>query len=141
MRVIICLMIVISFVTQPLCYATGKQPVEDSRELQLQDMLLLLLLPQMHEKLAEVYSGVLSESPDIYPYFVDVKQTERVSGFRGFDLLITLDVHPTVGPHISVGEDFFTYRISPSGVELENYEHIRGPNKNDFPPNYQDLLN
>ncbi|WP_239551446.1 DUF3888 domain-containing protein [Paenibacillus elgii] len=87
-----------------------------------------------------VQSDVLSGSPDIYPYFVDVKYIERINGFRGFDFFITLDVRPTVGPHIPVGEDVFTYRVSAAGVELKNFEHVRGPNKDDFPPNYKDLL-
>jgi hypothetical protein len=119
-----------------------QQPMEDSRDLQLQDMLVLELLPHMREKLAEVYSDVLSieGSPQIHPYSVDVRQIERVSGFRGFDFLITLEVQPTVGPHIPVGEDTFTFRISASGVELKHFEHLRGPNKDDFLPNYQNLL-
>ncbi|MEK4350766.1 DUF3888 domain-containing protein [Paenibacillus sp. FSL R5-0475] len=93
-------------------------------------------------KLEEVYSHVFTVpvQPDIYPYFVDVKQIERVNGFRGFDFLITLDAHPTIGPHIPIGEDVFTYRISPFGIELKKFEHLKGPNKNDFPSNYQDLL-
>ncbi|MDQ0888563.1 hypothetical protein QFZ81_003651 [Paenibacillus sp. V4I9] len=144
MKVLICFVILLSMVgTQTtFCTAVGEKPIEDSRELQFQDMLVLLLLPQMREKLAEVYSDVLSApgSPDIYPYFVDVTHTERLNGFRGFDFLITLDARPTVGPHIPIGEDVFTYRISAAGVELKNFEHLRGPNKDDFPPNYQDLL-
>ncbi|WP_286154996.1 DUF3888 domain-containing protein [Bacillus sp. FJAT-27264] len=122
------------------CYAVGKQRQEDSRELQLQDMLVLQLLPHMDEKLSEVYSNVLTVPPVLYPYFVDVKHTERVNGFRGFDFLITLDATPTVGPHIPVGEDLFTYQISPFGVKLKKFEHVKGPNPNDFPPNYKDLL-
>ena len=142
MRVLICFVILFSMFGSQTSNAVGKKPLEDSRELQFQDMLVLVLLPQMREKLAQVYSDVFSVpgSPDIYPYFVDVKHIERVNGFRGFDFLIKLDAHPTVGPHIPVGEDVFTYRISAAGVELKNFEHIRGPNKNDFPPNYQDLL-
>nr|WP_246120368.1 DUF3888 domain-containing protein [Cohnella terricola] len=49
-------------------------------------------------------------------------------------------MHPIVGPHIPVGEDISTYRISPAGVELKKFEHLKGPNKTDFPLNYQDLL-
>lgn len=125
-----------------LCHASVEKPNKDSKELQFQDMLVLLLLPHMTEKLADVYSDLFTVpgSPDIYPYFVDVKDVRRVNGFRGFDFLITLDVHPTVGPHIPVGEDIFTYRISPAGVEIKNFEHVKGPNKHDFSPNYQDLL-
>lgn len=142
MRVIICFVILFSLVGTQFCNAVDEKPLKDSKELQLQDMLVLLLLPHMRDKLAEAYSDVFSVpgSPDIYPYFVDVKDIKRVNGFRGFDFLITLDVRPTVGPHIPVGEDVFIYRISPAGVELKNFEHVRGPDKNDFPPNYQDLL-
>ncbi|MBP1973072.1 hypothetical protein [Cohnella thailandensis] len=59
------------------CDAYDKKPLEDSRELQLQDMLVLQLLPNMSEKLAEVYSDKLSipGSPNIYPYFVYVERT------------------------------------------------------------------
>ncbi|MCM3627532.1 DUF3888 domain-containing protein [Paenibacillus glycanilyticus] len=117
------------------------KPEHDSRELQIQDMLVLQLLPNMHDKLADVYKDVLTVNPEIYPYLVDVIKTDRVNGFRGFDLRITLQAVPTVGPHIPVGEDRFTYQISPvAHVKLLQLEHLKGPNKEDFPPNYQDLL-
>ncbi|WP_028552334.1 DUF3888 domain-containing protein [Paenibacillus sp. UNC451MF] len=120
--------------------AAGNKPLEDSKELQLQDMLVSLLLPHMKEKLAEVYSDVISIPPVVNPDSVDVKSIKRVAAFRGFDFLITIDAQPIVGPHIPVGEDVLTYRISPAGVELKNFEHLRGPNKDDFLPNYQNLL-
>lgn len=118
----------------------GRKPLEDSRELQLQDMLVLSLLPHIEEKLVEVYSDVITVPPVVYPYEVDVKNIERVAGFRGFDFLITLVAQPMVGPHIPVGKDELTYRISPAGVELQNVEHLSGPDEDDFLPNYQNLL-
>jgi hypothetical protein len=69
-----------------------------------------------------------------------VPDSERVNGFRGFDFLITLDATPTVEPLISVGEDVFTYQISVAGKRLNKFEHLRGLNKDDFPPNYKNLL-
>ncbi|WP_245856166.1 DUF3888 domain-containing protein [Paenibacillus rigui] len=69
-----------------------------------------------------------------------MKSIKRVDAFRRFDFLITIDAQPIIGPHIPVGEDILTYRISPAGVELKNFEHLRGPNKDDFLPNYQNLL-
>ncbi len=120
--------------------AVDKNSREDSAELQLQDMLVLILLPHMKEKLAEVYSDVISIPPVVYPDSVNVKSIERVAAFRGFDFLITIDAQPVVGPHIPVGEDVLTYRISSAGVELKNFEHLRGPDKEDFLPNYQNLL-
>ena len=118
----------------------SNKPLEDSRELQLQDMLILSLLPQMQEKLTRVYADIITVPPVIHPDYVNVKSIERVAAFRGFDFLITLDAKPIVGPHIPVGEDLLTYRISSVGVELKNLEHLSGPDKDDFLPNYQDLL-
>ncbi|OPH56978.1 hypothetical protein BC351_26580 [Paenibacillus ferrarius] len=120
--------------------AAGNKPLEDSRELQLQDMLVISLLPHIQEKLAEEYADVITVPPVIHPDYVNVKSLERVAAFRGFDFLITIDAQPIVGPHIPVGEDELTYRISPAGVELKNFEHLRGPVKDDFLPNYQNLL-
>lgn len=117
------------------------QPEHDSRELQLQDMLVLRLLPYMDDKLAAEYKNELTVNPQLYPYYVDVVKTERANGFRGFDLRITLQAVPTVGPHLPVGEDRFTFQISPAaGVKLLQFEHLKGPKKEDFPPNYQDLV-
>lgn len=106
-----------------------------------QDMLMTFLSPYIDKKIAEIYAPLLRESPMVYPYFVDVTEVKRINGFRGFDFLITLNVYPTVGPHISVGEDTMTFRIS-SGpkVKLESFRHLKDPNKSDFPPNYQNIL-
>lgn len=114
---------------------------EDSRQLQFQDMLTLLLLPRMNEKLAEVYAKYLNTAPQLYPYFVDVKRVERLNGFRGYEFLLELDAYPTIGPHIGVGEDTFTFRISPMAkIELVRFEHKRGPDKKHIPPNDLDLI-
>ncbi|QHT64155.1 DUF3888 domain-containing protein [Paenibacillus lycopersici] len=104
-------------------------------------MLLLLLLPHMEHELAKGYADVLKSPPMLYPYYVDVVNTERLNGFRGFSLRIVLDAVPTVGPHIAVGEDKFTFDISPiADVKLVRYEHVKGPDPSSFPPNYKDLL-
>jgi len=101
---------------------------------------MLFLLPYMNEKLSEVYSSLLTGSPDLYPYFVEVKHVERVNGFRGFHFTITVEATPTVGPHIPVGKDLFTFDLMPNGAQLIKFQHLKGPNKRDFPPNYLDLL-
>jgi hypothetical protein len=116
-------------------------PDKDSRELMFQDMLMLFLLPHIDKKIGEIYSTLLTESPMVYPYFVDVTDVKRVNGFRRFDFLITLEVVPTVGPHIPVGKDRLTFRMnSGPSVKLESFKHLKDPQKSDFPPNYQDLL-
>jgi hypothetical protein len=139
-KLILTAILLISLQT-PGTSAAFKLPNQDSRELQFQDILLQFLLPYIHDKLAEVYSTELTVTPDVYPYFIDVTHVERVNGFRGYQLQITLDIIPTVGPHISVGEDLITFEISPIvGVKLMKAVHLKGPDKKDFPPNYLDLL-
>lgn len=113
----------------------------DSRELQYQDMLSLILLPLMDATLAPTYDRYLKTTPLIYPYDVDFVSVERKNGFRGFDFLVTVEAMPVIGPHITVGKDRYTFEISPtSGVKLLQHEHLANPRPEEFPPNYKDLL-
>lgn len=141
--VVVFLLIIAIMMAWPFSWGTAEilKPKKDSRELQFQDMLVLLLLPYMKDKLAESYSEELKAAPELYPYFVDVIDVERVNGFRGFHFRMTLDAKPAVGPHIPVGRDLFTFEISPVvGVKLINYKHLKGPDKKYIPPHYQHLL-
>ncbi|UJF33410.1 DUF3888 domain-containing protein [Paenibacillus hexagrammi] len=102
-----------------------RPPQEDSTELRLQDMLMNFLDPHINHAVQDYYLDLLSEPPLVYPYFVDVVESHRVNGFRGFILSITLDVIPVVGPHISVGQDRLTFEISAGPeVKLVNYTHF-----------------
>ncbi|WP_308637404.1 DUF3888 domain-containing protein [Paenibacillus silvisoli] len=121
--------------------AAPEKHYQDTKELQLQDMLVLYLLPDMQRQLAGVYADKLTALPDIYPYFVDIDHIEHVNGFRGFVFVLTLHVYPTVGPHISVGEDLMTYQISAGPTaKLAKLVHLKDPDPSAFPPNYKDLL-
>ena len=103
-----------------------RPPQEDSTELRLQDMLMSFLNPYINHAVQDYYQDLLREPPLVYPYFVDVVESHRVNGFRGFILSITLDVTPVVGPHISVGQDRLTFEISAGPkVKLVNYTHLR----------------
>ncbi|SMF91167.1 Protein of unknown function [Paenibacillus uliginis N3/975] len=64
------------------CFAEVKNP-QESRELQFQDMLMLFLLPHIEQKLDEVYSSLLTVSPEQYPYFIDIEHVERLNGYMG----------------------------------------------------------
>jgi len=94
----------------------------------------------MQEQLPEIYAPLLTEVPLFYPNFVDVISVERVNGFRGFIFLITLEAVPFVGPHIPVGKDRFTFEVTFGEVKLISVKHLKDPDKNDFPPNYLDIL-
>lgn len=143
MKKIIVLVIAMVILTQQPSTAKMDERPQESRELMFQDMLMLFLLPHINTKIAEIYSDILTESPLVYPYFVEVEQVQRVNGFRGFHFSITLDVIPVVGPHISVGEDRMTFDISPTNpdnVKLIGWKHIKGPQKGDLPPNWEHIL-
>lgn len=115
-------------------------PQEDSRELQFQDMMMLFLLPYIDKAVSEYYSKLLTGSPSVYPYQVNVIKVERVNRFRGFNFLITLEVSPVVGPHISVGRDNLTFQVAPTvpnTVKLVKYEHIE---TYELPPNWKHII-
>lgn len=121
---------------------TNNNP-QESKELMFQDMLMLFLLPHIEKKIDEIYSNLLNYSPEIYPYFINVTSVERVNGFRGFHFLLTLEVVPTVGPHIPVGKDSLTFDITvknPNIVRLVSWKHLEDPQKSNFPPNWKDIL-
>ncbi|RIX53729.1 DUF3888 domain-containing protein [Paenibacillus nanensis] len=115
-----------------------RSPLEDSQELRFQDMLMHFLNPYINEAVRDYYQRLLLEPPLVYPYYVDVVESRRVNGFRGFILSITLDVTPVVGPHIYVGEDRLTFEVS-SGpeVKLINYTHLK---TYDLPLNWQHIV-
>jgi hypothetical protein len=118
-------------------YATAL-PHQDSKELRLQDMLMNFLNPYINDAVDDYYQHVLKEHPLVYPYFVDVIQSHRVNGFRGFILSITLEVTPVVGPHISVGEDRLTFEISAGPkIKLVKYVHLK---TYELPPHWQDIV-
>lgn len=100
-------------------------PTQDSTELRLQDMLSLFLTPNITGDVGKYYQSLLKLTPEIEPWHIDVVQTQRVNGFRGFILLMTLEVEPTLGLHVPVGKDRIEYQISvgPS-VKLVNYTHL-----------------
>lgn len=119
-------------------YPEMHNPKQDSTELQLQDMLMLLLTPAIQDAVNNYYLKYLKELPLVYPYQIDVIQIERKNGFRGFEFLLTVEVMPVVGPHISVGMDRITFEISAGPtVKLIKYNHIK-----DFklPPNWKNIL-
>ncbi|OPA72765.1 ATPase [Paenibacillus selenitireducens] len=128
------LVLVSSFQTN---IASANQPVEDSEELRLQDMLMNLLTPYISEVLDNYYRPNISKtfSPEITPWKIEVTETKRINGFRGFKLEISFEIEPTAGHHVPVGKDRLTYRISygPS-VELINHTHLA---TYDLPPELQ----
>ena len=121
---ILSLALITSFQTRTVSLS---EPTQDSNELRLQDMLMLLLAPYIENDLnSYYYPKILKDfSPHVTPWKIELIETKR-NHFRGFDLQITFEIEPTDGGHnISVGKDRMTYEIS-SGpeVKLINHTHL-----------------
>ncbi|WP_310833164.1 DUF3888 domain-containing protein [Paenibacillus pedocola] len=136
--VFLTLTLSLSSLMQSNTEASYRIPQADSKELKLQDMLMNFLTPYINDAIWGYYQSLLLEPPLVYPYFVEVVDSKRMNGFRGFMLSITLDVTPVVGPHISVGEDRLTFEISAGPeVKLINYVHLKSYK---LPPNWQHII-
>ena len=113
-------------------------PLEHSREELYQDIYMTLLLPYIQDEVDKYYEEYLSTSPIIAPYSVKILEAYRANGYRGFDFRLKIELHPYVGPHLEVGLDYITIRISSTvNVKVEKFEHIKSYK---LPWNYQDII-
>ena len=123
---ILSLVLITSFQTT---IVSSAEPTQDSEELRLQDMLMIMLTPYIENDLTNYYyPKIVKEfSPHVAPWKIEVIETRRVNGFRGFQLQITFEIEPTDGGHwIPLGKDRMTYEISPGPtVKLINHTHLK----------------
>lgn len=124
---LILLFLVTSFQTK-VGLAINK-PTQDSEEFRLQDMLMNMLTPYIEKDLRNYYNSKIVKgfSPIVAPWKIEVIETKRVNGFRGFLLQITFEIEPTDGGHwVPIGKDRMTYEIS-SGpmIKLINHTHLK----------------
>jgi hypothetical protein len=116
-------------------------PPQDTKEMMVNDILMLLLGPEIDKAVIDYYSEYLTETPLVYPYQVEIVNVDRIGGFRTFHFIITLETTPVVGPHISVGKDRLTFEISPTiipgQIKLKKFEHLE---THELPPNWQDII-
>jgi hypothetical protein len=123
---ILALVLVTSFQTTT---ASSAEPTQDSDELRLQDMLMLMLTPYIEKDLNNYYYPKIlrSFSPAVTPWKIVVIETSRINGFRSFKLQITFEIEPTDGGQwIPVGKDRMTYEISTGPkVKLINHTHLK----------------
>ncbi|WP_102345943.1 DUF3888 domain-containing protein [Bacillus sp. Marseille-P3661] len=116
-------------------------PPQDTEEMMVHDIVMLLLGPEIDKAVSNYYAEYLTYSPSVYPYQVEIINVERPGGFRTFHFLITLEITPVVGPHISVGKDRLTFEIAPTiipnQIKLKKYEHLE---THELPPHWQDII-
>ncbi|MFP3919674.1 DUF3888 domain-containing protein [Lysinibacillus telephonicus] len=123
---ILSLVLITSFQTFTVSSA---KPTQDSEELRLQDMLMNMLTPYIEKDLNSYYYPKITKdfSPVVVPWKIEMIETRRVNGFRGFKLELTFEIEPTDGGHwIPIGKDRMTYEIS-SGptIILKNHTHLK----------------
>ncbi|MBH0158636.1 DUF3888 domain-containing protein [Fictibacillus sp. 5RED26] len=118
------------------------KPPEGSREELYQDLFITLLSPYIDQPINKYYSKIINITPMVYPYDVDIISAKRMFEGRSFLFLVTLEVTPVVGPHISVGKDRLTFKIvSGEGVgqqtKLIQFNHLE---TYELPPNWKHIL-
>lgn len=108
--------------------ASADKPTQDSKELRLQDMLMIMLTPYIREDLNKYYHPKILKdfSPQVTPQNIDVVETKRNHPF-GNVLEITFEIEPDDGGHhVPVGKDKMTYQISYGPeVKLINHTHLK----------------
>jgi len=113
------------------------QPAEKSEEELMMDLFLSLLSPNIDKAVSTYYADFLTITPLVYPYQINILNMERIQGYRSFEFSVTIEVTPVVGPHIEVGKDQLTFKISPGKVKLQQYKHIE---TDELPPNWQHII-
>jgi hypothetical protein len=144
MRKIIFIFVTIYIVITMNTYTfaqTLPKPPEGSREELYNDLFITLLSPYIDQPVNVYYSKIITETPMIYPYQVDVISAKRILEGRSFLFIVTLEVTPVVGPHISVGKDRLTYKIGagvgPGLTKLIRFDHLE---THELPPNWEHIL-
>jgi len=115
-------------------------PPQDTKEMMVNDILMLLLGPEIDKAVSNYYSDYLTYSPSVYPYQVEIVNVKRIGGFRTFHFLITLETTPVVGAHNPVGKDRLTFEIAPTipdQIKLKTFQHLESY---ELPPHLQNLI-
>ncbi|MGM7682364.1 DUF3888 domain-containing protein [Cytobacillus sp. Hm23] len=136
---IVVLLTLAMLLTTPLLTLAEElpKPPTESREELYHDMFLSLLSSEIDKPILEYYSKLINEPPVVYSYMIDVISAERVYGYRSFRFYVTLEVHPVVGPHISVGKDRLKFDISAGKAELIEFMHLE---THQLPEHWQHIL-
>jgi hypothetical protein len=116
------------------------RPPQDMKEMMINDILMLLLGPEIDKAVSDYYSKYFTETRLVYPYQVEIVKVERIGGFRTFHFLITLETTPVFGAHNPVGKDRLTFEIAPTipgQIKFKNFEHLESY---ELPPHLQNLI-
>ena len=125
-RVIIPSLFILCFILVIPSNAAQKyyQPAKESEEELVMDLLLTTISPTIQTAVSNYYKASLTDDPLVYPYEIKILNMEILGQDRPFQFLVTLEVMPVVGPHISVGKDRITLDISSGNIAVKEFKHI-----------------
>lgn len=105
---------------------TAKQTKEESQDILYQDVILTALAPTINTAIADYYKTLLTESPLYDSTAIKILNIERPNGDRTSLFIINIEVKPFIGPHITVGKDKISIKLSyPGLLEILKFEHIK----------------
>ncbi|MHB8065896.1 MAG: DUF3888 domain-containing protein [Ruminiclostridium sp.] len=100
------------------------------------DIFITLIYPYVEKAIGDYYSKFMTYLPGEDPWSYMILNIKKLPE-HNYSYIISLEVSPYVGPHLSVGTDHITLRIDLSGVTIEKFEHIKSY---PLPPHYQNIL-
>jgi|GEM_PF-957090 len=100
------------------------------------DLFVTLVYPQVEKAIDAYYDDYMSYLPGEDPWSYEILNIEKSQGFS-YSYIVQLQVQPYVGPHIRVGRDRITLRLSLTGAELVKFEHLESYA---LPPDYSGML-
>lgn len=119
--VILCILLTVTNSTASVNAIGNTEKFNKKDEELCTDIISTLLFPEINKCIDKYYP----EHPQVALFNVKILETKRPAGYRTFNFMIKLEVKPFVGAHNVIGIDHITFDISPTGVSVEKFEHIK----------------
>lgn len=119
------LIIVVITIRTSIVNTIAEQVEEDPQAILYQDVILTALGPTINNAIDDYYKNIFTESPFYDSTSIKILNIERPNGDRTSYFIITIEVKPFFGPHITVGKDIITIELSYPGLQvIKNYKHV-----------------
>ncbi len=134
---IFILIVVVITIKNSYINTTAKQVEEESQDILYQDVIITALTPTIDTAIEDYYKNVLSELPFYDSTSIKILNIERPNGNRTMNFIINIGVTPFIGPHITVGKDRISIKLSYPGHQgMLKFEHVED---NPLPERYKHL--
>ncbi|NLK72821.1 MAG: DUF3888 domain-containing protein [Clostridiales bacterium] len=101
------------------------------------NLFITMLYPYVEEAVGNYYDDYMTLLPNEAPYSYNFISIKKMVPELNYSYIVELEIHPYVGPHLSVGRDRITFKIDLKGVKVEKFEHIES---HILPPHYQNII-